>query len=71
MSTEITAPMPGSISRIWKRVGDNVEAGEELFLMESMKMEIPIVAATSGSVGDISVNEKQAVNVGDILAVLI
>jgi biotin carboxyl carrier protein len=71
MSLEITAPMPGSIARVLKRVGDNVDAGEELFLMESMKMEIPIVSAAAGAVSDILVNEKQAVDVGDILAVLV
>jgi biotin carboxyl carrier protein len=70
MSMEITAPMPGSIARVLKKVGDNVDAGEELFLMESMKMEIPIVAAEAGAVSNILVNEKQAVDVGDILAVL-
>jgi biotin carboxyl carrier protein len=47
--------------------GDPVELGETLLLMESMKMEIPVLAETAGVVQDIRVNEGDVVQEGDEL----
>ena len=62
MSTEILAPMPGTIIEIQVAKGDAVEEGQELLILEAMKMENPIVATAAGTVADIkvAVNDKVA-----------
>lgn len=68
MSTPVSAPMVGKIMRIEKKVGDNVEEDEVVIVMEAMKMEIPIVAPSSGIIKEIKVSAGQAVQAEDILA---
>ena len=62
MSTEILAPMPGTIIDIQVAVGDEVVEGQELLLLEAMKMENPIVATVAGKIAEIkvAVNDKVA-----------
>ncbi len=62
MSTEILAPMPGTIIDIQVSVGDAVEEGQELLVLEAMKMENPIVATAAGKIAEIkiSVDDKVA-----------
>ncbi|MCE2390875.1 MAG: acetyl-CoA carboxylase biotin carboxyl carrier protein subunit [Proteobacteria bacterium] len=62
--------MTGTVFRIETRVGADVEEGEELLLLESMKMEIPVEAPRNGRVAQIPVAEGQAVEEGDTLVVL-
>ncbi|MBU7593025.1 acetyl-CoA carboxylase biotin carboxyl carrier protein subunit [Metabacillus halosaccharovorans] len=61
----IQANMAGSIWKILVKIDDNVEAGQEVVILESMKMEIPITADTKGSVKKILFNEGDFVNEGD------
>lgn len=63
----IEANMAGSIWKILVGVGDKVEAGQEVVILESMKMEIPIAADTKGVVKKIVFNEGDFVNEGDTL----
>ncbi|WP_175639472.1 acetyl-CoA carboxylase biotin carboxyl carrier protein subunit [Metabacillus schmidteae] len=65
--SNIDANMAGSIWKILVSVGDNVEAGQEVVILESMKMEIPIAADTKGIVKKILFNEGDFVNEGDTL----
>lgn len=51
-------------------VGDRVEAGQELVLLESMKMEIPVVPEESGTVIEVRVQPGEVVQEGDVLVVL-
>jgi biotin carboxyl carrier protein len=51
-------------------VGATVEAGDELLVLESMKMEIPVEAPCGGRVSQLLVEEGQAVEEGDVLVVL-
>lgn len=62
--------MVGKILRIEKNVGDRVEEDEVIIVMEAMKMEIPIVAPSSGTLKEISVSAGQAVEAEQQLAVI-
>ena len=55
MSTEILAPMPGTIIEIQVNPGDDVVEGQELLVLEAMKMENPIVATADGKIIEINV----------------
>ena len=68
--TQIKAPMTGSVWQILVAVGDQVSAGDELVIVESMKMEIPIEAPHDGSILDIAVAEGARVEEGDLLVTI-
>ena len=70
MATNVEAPMVGKILKIEKNVGDQVEEDEVVVVMEAMKMEIPIVAPTSGVLKGIKVTPGQAVTAEEVLAVI-
>ena len=63
----ITAPLPGVISDVRVKVGDRVEGGAVLLVMEAMKMDNEIYAPISGVVKAIHVRAGQQVNRGDKL----
>lgn len=67
---KITAPMPGSIVDICVSVGQAINAGDRLIVLESMKMENDIVAESAGTVLGIGVNKGDMVNAGDVLLVV-
>jgi biotin carboxyl carrier protein len=62
--------MPGTISEILVKVGDKVQADDELMILEAMKMENPICAKAEGVVKEIKVKEKDKVATNQILLVL-
>jgi biotin carboxyl carrier protein len=70
MAVEVVAPMPGTIAEILVSVGDEVQADEELIILEAMKMENPIVAPKGGKVAEIKVDEKDKVDTNQVLLVL-
>ena len=59
---ELEAPMPGRVTRVAVAVGDAVKRGQELIVVEAMKMENALVAPTDGVVTSL------AVKVGDMVA---
>ena len=63
----IPAPVPGIVLRLTAASGTAVKAGEELLVLEAMKMEIPVKAAGDGTV-TIHVAAGDRVNTGDVLA---
>lgn len=63
----VYAKMPGKIAKISAKVGDKVEKGAPLLVMEAMKMENEIRAAMSGKITSIAVKEGQAVETGALL----
>ncbi len=63
----IAASMAGNVWRILVKAGDHVQAGQDVVILESMKMEIPIEAVSGGTVKAIKVKEGDFVNEGDIL----
>ena len=63
----IKSPMPGLIVKILKQVGDNVEVGDPIILLEAMKMENEIRASASGIIKSISTKENASVEKGQAL----
>ena len=67
---EIKSEITGSVWKILKQPGDSVGDEDALMILESMKMEIPVMAEASGKVAEIRVKEGDAVAEGQVLAVL-
>jgi biotin carboxyl carrier protein len=65
---QIIAPMPGKVIRLLVNVGDAVEAGQGLVVIEAMKMQNEIRSPKRGKVERLQAKEGQPVNAGDILA---
>jgi acetyl-CoA carboxylase biotin carboxyl carrier protein len=65
--SQVMATMAGNVWKIVVGVGEQVEEGQDVVILESMKMEIPIAAETSGIVKEIKVQEGDFVNEGDVL----
>ena len=68
--TPVTSPLPGSVFSLKVTVGDQVNEGDVVIIMESMKMETEIHATASGTINSIQVQEGQKVNTGDNLLVI-
>ena len=66
----IEAHITGTVWKIEVRVGDTVEEGDTVVILESMKMEMPVEAEDEGRVAEIRCEEGQAVSEGDTLVVL-
>ncbi|WP_223700330.1 acetyl-CoA carboxylase biotin carboxyl carrier protein subunit [Sutcliffiella deserti] len=64
---KIEASMAGTVWKVLVETGDEVTAGQTVMILESMKMEIPIEAATEGKVTSILFAEGDFVNDGDVL----
>jgi acetyl-CoA carboxylase biotin carboxyl carrier protein len=67
---EIKAPMAGTVLEILVAVGDSVQQEDELLILESMKMEIPVEAPTAGTVVSIAASEGDPVQEDDLLMTL-
>ena len=68
MADEIRAEMVANVWKVVAAAGDSVDDGDTLVILESMKMEIPVVAESSGVVAEIAVNEGDVVQEGDLIA---
>ncbi|MFC3038864.1 acetyl-CoA carboxylase biotin carboxyl carrier protein subunit [Virgibacillus xinjiangensis] len=66
----LKASMAGNVWKITVGIGDTVEEDQDIVILESMKMEIPLTAEEDGIVKEIKVNEGDFVNEGDILIVI-
>jgi acetyl-CoA carboxylase biotin carboxyl carrier protein len=67
---EVRAEM---VANVWKVVvaqGDQVEDGDTLVILESMKMEIPVLSESAGTVTALHVAEGDVVQEGDVIAVV-
>ena len=64
---EVAAQMAGSVWEILVQAGQSVAEGDELMILESMKMEIPVEAPVSGKVAEVVVGDKQKFSEGDVL----
>ena len=67
---DVEAHITGTVWKIECRVGQEVEEGDTVVILESMKMEMPVEAEDEGTVKEILVEEGQAVSEGDTLVVL-
>ena len=66
----VEAHITGTVWKIECAVGDQIEEGDTVAILESMKMEMPVEAEDEGTVKEIVVSEGQAVSEGDTLIVL-
>ena len=67
---DVEAHITGTVWKIEVEVGDSVEEGDTVVILESMKMEMPVEAEDPGVVKQIVVEEGQSVSEGDTLVVL-
>jgi len=70
VAEEVRAEM---VANVWKVVvaeGDTVDDGDTLVILESMKMEIPVLSESSGRVISLAVAEGDVVQEGDVIAVI-
>jgi acetyl-CoA carboxylase biotin carboxyl carrier protein len=67
---EVQAHITGTVWKIEVAVGDRVEDGDTVAILESMKMEMPVEAEDEGTVEEILVSEGEAVSEGDVLMIL-
>jgi len=67
---EIVSPMPGKVVRILVAVGDSVEAGQGLIVVEAMKMQNEMKAPKAGVILEIKAVEGSTVAAGEVLAVI-
>jgi len=67
---EVRAPMSGNIWKVLVKPGDQVQADDELLVMEVMKMEVPVTAPCGGVVKSLAVKEEDTVEAETLLAVL-
>lgn len=68
--SEITAPMGGKVLDVKVNVGDVVNENDEVLILEAMKMELPVVATSSGTVKEVRCNKGNAVEADAVLIVL-
>lgn len=70
MATHVQAHITGTVWKIEVEVGQAVDEGHVVVILESMKMEMPVEAPSAGKVASIAVSEGQAVDEGAILVIL-
>ncbi|QLY32940.1 biotin/lipoyl-binding carrier protein [Nocardia huaxiensis] len=70
MAEEVLAEMVSTVFQIVASVGDEVKEGDTLVILESMKMEIPVVAEAAGTVTSINVKPGDVIQKDDVIAVI-
>ena len=68
--SDIIAPMAGKILEVKVNTGDVVNEGDEVVILEAMKMELPVVAETSGTVKEVKCSKGDAVEAEAVMIVL-
>ena len=67
---EIKSQIKAIVWKVVKKVNDNVAVDEEIIILESMKMEIPITSDISGTIKSIEVNEGDEIDEGQVVAIV-
>ncbi len=68
-TTKIQAHITGTVWKVESKPGDELQEGDSIVILESMKMEIPVEAPADGRVVEVAVKEGQAIREGDLVAV--
>lgn len=68
--SEVRAPMGGNIWEVKVNPGDTVNEGDEVIIIEAMKMELPVVAEASGTVKEVKCKKGDAVEADAVLVVI-
>lgn len=63
----IQSTMAGTVIEVTVSIGDTVSSGDEVVILESMKMEIPVASEAAGTVAAVRVQAGDFVNEGDVL----
>lgn len=64
---QVTANMAGTVIQVLVQAGDQVSDGQDVIVLESMKMEVPVQAQAAGKVVEVKVNIGDFVNDGDVI----
>lgn len=67
---EVRAEMTANVWKVLVSPGDSVSDGDTLVILESMKMEIPVIAEEAGTVAQLLVAEGDVINEDDVIAVI-
>lgn len=67
---QITAMMAGTVIEVLVKNGDAISEGQDVIIIESMKMQLPVQSEITGKVREVKVNSGDFVNEGDTIAVL-
>jgi acetyl-CoA carboxylase biotin carboxyl carrier protein len=67
---QITAMMAGTVVEVLVKSGDDVAEGQDVIIIESMKMQLPVQSEVTGKVKEVKVGSGDFVNEGDTIAVL-
>lgn len=67
---QIHAEMVSNVLKIVVTVGDQIGPGDTVVILESMKMEIPVVCESGGVITEIAVHEGEVIQEGDLIAVI-
>jgi biotin carboxyl carrier protein len=66
----VKSEIAGNVWKIQAKPGDKIEVDGEIVILESMKMEIPVLSPKAGVIREIRVNEGEAIDEGQLIAVL-
>ena len=66
----VKSEIAGNVWKIKSKPGDRIELEGEIMILESMKMEIPVLSPKAGTIKEIRVNEGEAVAEGQLVAIL-
>ncbi|MCM5569941.1 biotin/lipoyl-binding carrier protein [Burkholderiaceae bacterium FT117] len=69
-SIKVRAEVTGSVWKLLKQPGDAIASGDEIMLIESMKMEIPVVADEDGTLSELLVAEGDPIQEGQVVATI-
>jgi acetyl-CoA carboxylase biotin carboxyl carrier protein len=67
---EIQSEVTGTVWKIEMNVGDDIADGDIIMILESMKMEIPVISTEDGKLAEILVKEEEPVSEGQVVAVV-
>ena len=70
MAEQVRAEMVANVMEVVAAVGSEVVEGDTIVLLESMKMEIPVLCETSGTVSEVAVAAGDVIQAGDLIAVI-
>jgi biotin carboxyl carrier protein len=66
--SDLVSPLPGYVGAVHVAAGDSVASGDPIVTLQSMKMEIPVVAEADGTVAEILVAEGDEIDTGAVIA---
>ena len=66
----VKSEIAGNVWKIQVKAGDRVEVDGEIMILESMKMEIPVLSPKAGVIRELKVNEGESIGEGQLVAVL-